>query len=268
MDYESRKVKWYWLTLFIFYSGFVIYLIFKGNPLLYSHLELRSALTAGDPKNTSTVPSSPRLVDKPGESASIARYNLARTAIDPIGAPRAKNYEEHVKHALNLDIPDFDIQHISQDRTGFYFTGSTPWAIAVNLDGTVRWKYKFRTAPVERPLHPILVDDKTAYLIHPAGGIAALDKNTGAIRWVLHLKQDVVAAPLLWNDHILLPTKNPSGVQLRLLRRSNGKMMDESPVFEVKVPNIELTYSDTLKLLLMTAGNKILAINPLNWSAQ
>ncbi len=267
MDYESRKVKWHWLLLFILHSAAVVYLIFKGNPLLYSHLELRSSLTVSDSKSQTTIPTNPEVLDKLSEITFVPRYNLSRTAVDTIAVPRSKDYVEFEKHSLNLGVPDFLANHISYDRSGFYFVNTSQWAIAVSPGGEVRWKYAFKKSSAGSLL-PALLDERLIYLVQSDGQIVCLDKANGSLRWALNLKQKVVAPPILWNDQILIPTKATTGVQLRMVKRLNGRVMEESPVIEVKQPNVDLTYADALKVMLVTVGTKVIALSPTTWSVQ
>ena len=124
MEYESRKIKWYYLLLFVLFCVGVVYLLFSGNPYLYSHLELRSALVAGEVKYRRTIPSKPDAPAKLGPPSAWARYNLQRTAVDPVSAPRSRSYVEFEKHAVELVAFKFldDVLHdrLFADRQHFF----------------------------------------------------------------------------------------------------------------------------------------------------
>lgn len=261
MDYESRKIKWYWLLVFIVYCGGVVYLLFQGNPFLYAKAELRSSLDVGEGVQRQTFPQHPGVV-APSSPTAQARYSLARTAIDPVGSPRSKNYVEYQRFPLELGIGDLDVQSVSPDPSGFYLTGKSPWAIAIGLDGKVRWKYRFKGLPAERSLLPTLLNETSVFLIHPQGEVVCLDKSSGEIRWIANLREDVAALPLLRKKNLLVPTKIQSGgVRMNTLNVSNGQVDEESPHLEIK-PGFQLSESSELGALIATVDNKVLALDP------
>jgi hypothetical protein len=186
MEYESRQVKWYVLILFIAYCGAAAYILFQGNPFLYSHLELRAAMTAGAESQLQTIPSVPA-VAKTGSPTFYSRYGFDRAAIDPLGSPRSKNFEEFETHAVETGLEKWEPQNIAYDSLGFYTSGKSQWITAIGLDGKARWKYKFLNPPGEKGLYPPMLDEANVYVVHPAGEIAAFDKTTGEIRWLLPL---------------------------------------------------------------------------------
>ena len=123
MDYESRQIKWYWVLLFSLYCGAVIFILFSENPYLYSRQELRNVMTKGEVASVLRIPAQPLPNLKPGAPTFFSRYNFSRTGVDPLGAPRSKNYDEYQQYRVQHGIEGFDIQHISQDASGFYLAG-------------------------------------------------------------------------------------------------------------------------------------------------
>ena len=263
MEYQSRKVKWYWLILFAGFCVGVVYLLFSGNPYLYSHLELRSALVAGDGIHRQTVPAHPDVPVKLGLTTGLARFNFQRTAIDPVGAPRSRTYVETDRHAVDLP-DDFDATNVVADASGFYLTGHSARALAVDPDGRVRWSYQFLNPPGERGLSAVILDEAGAYLVHPSGEIVCLDKKTGRLRWRLDLDQELGAAPFAWGKDLILPIKTAAGVQILRVPRANGQI-EAAPVKVDLKPNFTLAQAPTLDALIATVDNKVVAIDPETW---
>ena len=184
MEYESRKVKWYWVLLYMIFCGGVAYLLFTGNPFLYSHLELRSALLGGDVSQMHTVPTRPVPAPKTGTPMGFSRYHFNRTGQDPLPTPRSRSYIETDHNEVDLNVPGFEAQNIVHDDGGFYLSGKGPWAISVGFDGKTRWRYRFVDPSGEKALAPNLLDEASAYLTDSSGEVVCLDKITGQIRWV------------------------------------------------------------------------------------
>jgi hypothetical protein len=227
MDYESRKIKWYWFTLFLIFCGVSIYLLFRANPYLYSHIELRTAMTSGESLQRQSIPAQPVMTDKTGDITYYSRYGFDHAAIDPMSGPRSKNYEEYLKFPVTSGIEKWDVQHIAQDESGFYLTGKNPWAVAVGLEGQVRWKFRFKDATLERGLYPVLLDDASAYIVHPSGEVVTLNKTTGEIRWIMEIREDLGATPFLWKENLMLPIRVGNGLQLIAMKRLDGKVSSE-----------------------------------------
>lgn len=265
MDYESRQVKWYWLLLFIIYSAAVVYLLFTGNPYLYSHRELRSVLMSGDEARIATVPSKPVSPKKVGSATYHWRYNGERSAVDPLGSPRSKNYLEYEHNDVNFGFDKVDLQNITSDESGFFVSGKMPWIVAVGFDGQSRWKYRFKELPADRSVLPVLLDEANAYLIHPQGEIVALDKENGSLRWMMTTGQDVVASPFIWDSYLVVPIKGLTGIELRLIERSNGQPELQNPRLDLK-PGFLTSYGSTLKTLIASVDNKVISIDPENWA--
>lgn len=263
MDYESRKVKWYWFLAYIFYCSVVVYLLFQGNPLLYSRSELRSVLNVADGSHHLTVPLHPQEVALSPPTFQ-SRYNMARTSADPLSAPRNKVYQEYQRFPVNFGLENFEVQNVSQDQSGFYLTGKGPWAVALSLDGKPIWKYRFRSPAAQVGLLPILLDEHSAYLIDSMGEVVCVDKANGELRWRISLKQSVVAVPILWRQQIIIPTKSKSGVTLTLLMRINGRIATDLPTLALK-PGFLLSESAELNRLIATVENKVVSIDPGEW---
>jgi hypothetical protein len=241
------------------YCAAVIYFLFQHNPLLYSRQDLRSQLNVGETKHQQTVPSHP----EPGPAGNATfqqRYNLERTAVDPAGSPRSKNYSEFEHHPVELGVDDFILQNLTQDTSGIYLAGKSPWVFALDNDGKVRWKFRFKDVPSGSVL-PVLLDDSSAYIIHPQGQVVCLDKQSGALRWLLPLKAELAASPLLWKKALIIPARAAKGVQILTVERSNGKLDEEVHKLDIK-PGFELSEIPELKKFVATVDNKVILIDP------
>lgn len=259
MDYESRKIKWYWFLLFLIFCGVAVYLLFQANPYLYSHVELRTALNSGESLHRLTIPANPVKADKTGENAFYTRYGFDHAAIDPVSGPRSKNYEEYEHFKIDSGIPKWDVKNVVQDSTGFYLSGKNPWIVAVDLQGKVRWKFRFKDEALERDLYPPLIDEASVYAVHPSGEVVCLNKTTGEIRWVMDLREDLGATPLLWKENLLLPVRLGNGMQLILMNRLDGKVLAERKKLDLK-PGFEFSYSRDLNMLIATVDAKVVGI--------
>jgi hypothetical protein len=266
MDYESRQVKWYWLILFLGYSAMACYILFSGNPYLYSHHELRSALLTDGAAELQTIPSEPAAGGKPGAATYFQRYNFAHTGVDPAPGTRGKGYEEFEKNEVITGIDGWKPQHFAYDASGFYIAGTGGWLVAVGLDGKARWRYHFLKDPGERGLLPPLVDESYVYVVHPSGEVVAFDKMSGEIHWLLPLSAELVANPFLWGNLLLLPTKGPAGIQLVQITRANGKRLEANPRLDIK-PGFQISHAASSDVLIATVESKVVAIDPENWAA-
>lgn len=264
MDYESRQVKWYWAFTFVFYSGAVIYLLFQGNPMLYSRHDLRSSLEAGENIHHQTIPTHPETVPE-SSPTFFQRYNFQRTATDPIGSPRSKNFEEYKHTVLDFSQENLDATNVTQDNSGLFVSGKSAWVAAVNSDGSIRWKYHFKELAPGKAVLPVLLDDHSAYLVHPNGDVVCLDKGSGAIRWLNSIKSDVVADPVLWKNSLIVPTKSESGVQMSAVDRATGKVNEESATVALK-PGFILSFAPELGALIAVVENKVIAFDPEEWN--
>lgn len=264
MDYETRHVKWYWLFLFIIYSGGVIYLLFSGNPYLYSHHELRALLNDSDISETLTIPAKPDQSASLGAPTFFARYNFERSAVDPLGTPRYKDYQEHQNFSVKLEVENFEVRHIAQDGTGFYLTGNNPWVVRVGLDGETLWRFRMRDLPSDRTPLPVLLDENKAYIAHPQGEVICLNKHDGSIHWVLKMEQEVVTSPFFWENSLILPVKGTKNVRLLLINRATGKVSKNTPTLDLK-PGFQVTHIPGGKGILATFDNKVVAIDPAHW---
>lgn len=265
MEYESRKVKWYWLALFVMFCMGVAYLLFSANPYLYSHQDLRSALTTGDVVRQQSIPSKPVPPTQLGSPMGLARYNLERTATDPLGSPRSRAYEEYETQPIDLKLEDFSPSNFVGDQSGFYLNGESPWVVAVKPDGAVAWKYRFAKLAAQGALPPVLLDESNAYLVNPNSEIVCLDKKTGQLRWMIDLRQELAAAPFLWGKNILIPVKGaPNGLMLKQVRRADGGLEAQAPKLDVK-PDFHISYAPTLEAFIATADNKVVALDPEDW---
>lgn len=266
MDYDSREVKWYWLILFSLYCGAVGYLLFSGNPYLYSNKELIAALSSADLLQKSVIPAKPDSPPRTGVSTFFERYNFERTGVDPAGVPRLKNYVEYQKYEVKTGLDDFEFKSVVSDDSGFYVTGKSPWVVAIGLNGEARWRFRFRDLKAEQSLLPVLLDESSAYLVHPEGEIVCLNKTDGSIRWVLETDLPVAGTPFLWQGHVIVPFKAAKEMQLLQVQRTTGIREKATPKLDAK-PGFILSYSPVLKALIAAFDNKVVAIDPDNWNS-
>ncbi len=265
MDYDSRQIRWYWLLLFILYSGVVIYLLFMGNPYLYSHHELRAAMSRGEATNTLlTIPAQPPTTEKVGSPTFFQRFNFARNGVDPFGSPRNKNYEEYKQFPVQHGVENFEVQNIAQDATGFYLTGKSPWVVSIGLDGELRWKFRAHEDMGDKAMATVLLDETTAYIVHPHGEVLGLNKTDGSIRWLTHLDKELIAQPFLWKDNIVVPVKGTTTSEWIRVRRADGKGTDKAAKVDIK-PGFLVSQGPGTKSLIVTADNKIMSIDTEDW---
>lgn len=251
--------------VFMLFCGAVVYLLFSGNPYLYSHLELRSALMVNEVKTHHTIPVQPAILDKVSPPTFYSRYNFERTAVDHNSSPRHRAYEEYETHNVDLGLDEFEVSHVADDDTGFYLSGKSPWVVAIGVDGQLHWKYRFTSLTEDHSIFPILLDEARAYLIHPSGEVVALDKNTGALQFLMDLHQEVVAPPFIWGKNLVVPVKGQTGVEMVNIHRSDGQMDPNPQRIDIK-PGFLLSHSSTLTGVIATVDNKVMALNPENWS--
>ena len=266
MEYESRQVKWYWLLVFIIYCGGVAYLLFKGNPYLYSHHELRASMSRQESRDYLRVPKEPAAADKASAPTFVSRYAMTRAAIDPLGTPRHKDYLEHQKFPVQHGIEDFDVKHVSSDTSGFYLSGSTPWVVAAGLEGELRWKMKLSDVPEGKSIQPIALDETTAYVVHPSGEVFALEKSTGQVRWLINLEHELLAEPFIFLSHLIVPVKasSASGIEFYRVNRLTGELEDQIPRFDFK-PGFQVSVSPGGKDLIVVSDNKVIAVDSETW---
>lgn len=264
MEYESRKVKWYWLIAFILYSGGVVYLLFQANPFLYSHHELKASLTEKDTRQLRSIPARPNV--EPGGTIvnTSGNMNSENNGMDPLSAPRSKSLLEYESHPVNFDFTKWTPQHISADGDSFYLVGKSPWIVAINFSGEPKWQFKFLADPGDRSLSRPIIDTHYIYVVHPKGDIVALNKKTGSVVWLLPTGRELIADPFAWENQLVLPVRGDTGVQLLFVNRLSGQATEKLVNLEIK-PGFSLSYSPQSKVFIASIDNKILAIDPLSW---
>jgi len=246
------------------YCGVVIYLLFNGNPYLYSHHELRAAMTRGESLNLLTIPEKSPPNGKTGDATYFDRFNFHRSGVDPLGSPRSKNYEEYQTFPVNHGVEGFVPLNIAHDDSGFYLTGKSPWIVSVGLDGELRWKFRVHDVKDDKPLPAVLLDETTAYIVHPQGEALALNKADGSIRWLINGDKELIAQPFLWQGHLILPVKGTTTSEWLLIKRTDGKLAEKSPTVDIK-PGFLVSQGPGGKSIIATVDNKILAVDPEDW---
>ena len=246
MDYERRRLRWYWVTLFVIYCGAVVYFVLTRNPLLYSHLELKQALLAAPDSKVEPVPSpakQPQLPEKLGDQAYFSRINSEQNGDASSDATYGKNFVETDVVPLSID-EDFHPNKWTFNDLGVV-VGGTDAAAAFNWTGQKLWEFRF--APSGKPLSDVLSDSVLSYLISPSGEAIALNKSSGVMQWDLKLKEDVVGPTLLSLDRLLIPLKAHSGeaksmrpaFRWAVIKRTTGELLEYSKVLDVR-PGFEL----------------------------
>jgi len=265
MEYQSRTVKWYWVILFLLFCTFSVYTLFTGNPYLYSHVELRSALDAGDESRRIPVPTPPK--NRQGEPSAITffpRYNVENTAVDPIPTARSKNHVVHSNHTVNLEGAENDNVQVAQDDSGFYVAAESGWVWALGLEGQIRWRYRFLQVDEKQGLMRPLLDGQSIYMVSYMGEIVCLNKSTGALRWSLSLGEPVVSKPFLFDKALVVPTKGQTGVDLQMVHRLFGELDPKPPRFDFKA-DFEVSQIPSLKLAIISYANKVSAVSTETW---
>lgn len=265
MDYDGREIKWYWLLLFILYSGAVIYLLFQGNPYLYSHHELRAAMSRGEATSSLlTIPAQSPPTAKAAAPTYFERFNFQRSAVDPLGSPRSKNYEEYKTFPVEHGVEGFAVENISNDGTGFYLSGKSPWVVSIGLEGELRWKFRAAEIGDDKAMAKVLLDESAAYVVHPGGEVVALNKVDGSLKWLTNIDKGLIAQPFLWKDLIVIPVKGTTTSEWAIIRRADGKVREKSPKLDIK-PNFVVSQGPGSETLIVCADNKVMGIDTKEW---
>lgn len=264
MDYDGRQIRWYWLLLFVLYCGGVLYLLFNGNPYLYSHHELRAAMSRGETANLLTIPEHMSAPEKVSSATFFQRFNFGRSGVDPLGAPRSKNYEEYQTFQVKHGVDGFEAQNIAVDESGFYLTGKSPWVIAIGLDGELRWKFRVHDIKDEKSMPAVLLDETTAYIVHPLGEALALNKTDGSIRWLINVDKELIAQPFLWQGHLVMPVKGATTGEWVMVKRGDGKLAEKTAVIDIK-PGFQVSQGPSGKSVIVTLDNKVIAVDSDEW---
>ncbi len=267
MDYDSRHVKWYWLLLFIVYCGAVVYLLFSGNPYLYSDQELRASMSRSDSLDLLTIPAQGMSGGKITAQTHFYRFDFQRSGVDPLGAPRYKDYVEYQTFPVQHGLEGFEIENIAQDSSGFYLTGASPWLVSVSLEGELRWKFKLADMKPGTKLWPALLDEDSVYAIHPSGEILGIRKSDGSLRWLTNVDKEAIAEPFIWQDHVVIPVKGKRTSEWMLIRRTDGKLNEKVPKIDVK-PGFMVSKGPGKKTLILTAENKVYALDTERWKIE
>ena len=267
MEYGSRKVKWYALLLFMGFCGLAIYRLLQANPYLYAHSELRGAALQNVDRVRQTIPARPRQPSRLAPITFQPRYGLERNGIDPLGVPRSRAYVEAAFHEIKFDIPQFEPSVMTGDQSGFVISSKSAWVVAVNLNGQVRWRYKFANRAADTAPY-VLLDEDYVYLVHPAGEILSLSKSDGELHWLLDLRQEVAAQPFFWNRHIVVPLRAADGrgekLRMMQIRRADGLTELDPPRLAAK-PGILFSFNTTLGALIGVVDNRVVAVDPGDW---
>lgn len=267
MDYDRRQVKWYWIVLFVLYSGGVLFLLFENNPYLYSHNELRAAMSRGDTLDFFTLPAKSAGTENVGPATYFSRFDAGHTGIDPLGSPRSKNYEEYSQFPVNFGEEGFTPEAVAQDSSGLYISGKSPWIFSVGLDGEVRWRFKTRDLKDDKSGPFVFLDEKSVYVVHPQGEILSLDKTNGHVRWLTHLERDVVADPFIHRSLIIVPVKGTKAAEWVPIKRADGKAVKKGVPVEIK-PDFKVSETAGGKTLIVVSDNKVFAVDPEDFSIE
>lgn len=261
MDYRPRKLSGLAVTVFLLYTGFVIWSVLSQNPYLYSHFELKSKLAETSDWIHQPVPNR--------ESAAAWTASLAYTADQQ--EPKEKNdvressWEEWHRGAIN--VTDFNMISWIHDEETFYLY-SKDRIVAVNNDGQVIWQYKALSegGDLFRPD----VDSKFVYLAQSRGAVGALDRKTGQVVWWNELSTEILQQPLFVKGDMWLLTKSAKTMgksqnqnfEVVLVRRSSGEVVPaEKPRdFDAKLVSY-WQWSDALDQLIVISDARIYAFS-------
>ncbi len=134
--------------------------------------------------------------------------------------------------------------------------------VAVNNDGTIRWKKKINAIPISTPV----IDNNTIYTITNDNKLYALNAEDGRIKWIHYgsSKDSAIfgsADPIIYKNYVIA---SYSSGELFVLNKNNGEV-----VFDTKLigryflfSNFELTDIDSTpqiknNILVATANNGI-----------
>lgn len=262
MDYESRHVKWYWMLAFTGFCGLTGYLLFLGNPFLYSNSELRTQLGQSTSVAMLIPETRPEAGTLPNEPFT-SRTNWARTAqVKP-----ENSFKWELKEVQNFPLSSdikFTADAMTADGGGFILSDSADTVSSVSFEGHLRWQYRFKEAfGSDGPFSPI-TDGKLAYLFHPNGQVVTLSAKTGELIWSLDLPFAVAAQPFIWGEKLVAPVRDKNQIALIEIERRNGDMSNRSDKIDIK-PGFLASYNESQKLMILTSDNKVVAINPEGW---
>jgi hypothetical protein len=267
MDFEHRRVRWYWVTLFLIYCGVSVYGLLSKNPYLYSHNELKKEIQAEPDQKAEPVPSVANQLPLPaslGEQTYWYRLNVERNAMAPADPPWSEIFNEKEVFPL-VSTEDFRPACWAIDGDGVFIGGANA-AAGFALDGRKMWEYHFPEAS-KKPLTDALVDRVMAYLIHPTGEIVAVNKKNGELQWSIRLREEVVGPTFLSKDKIFIPVKSRiesktprAAFRWVILKKTTGEISSFSKPVEAK-PDFSITFSPELNNWFLVSENKITAID-------
>lgn len=290
MEYDRHRTRWTHIAIYLIYVSMAGYLLLKNNPYLYSHKELRLAL-AGEHVDTVTPVPKGESQRASGNVTFWTRQNAERTGQDLSGNSRDKDYLSDWQKPILDSQEDGEINFWAFDTSGFFFTGTHPWALALSPEGDLKWRFRFANrGNQERGLLEPVTDEASVYLTQPDGQIAGLEKSTGRVIWMLKLGSEILAPPVAVENELILPIKplapeikrleessmesqtksskkpvGPTPVNLLVYRfarinRLTGELIDYSNAFQAGGLT-SLTYVKELNQIFLTNDNKIVSLN-------
>lgn len=259
MDYRPRKISGLAVTIFLLYTGFVIWSVLSQNPYLYSHFELKSKLAETSDWIYKPVP---------------ARETTAWTAPLTFSAEQQEKEKNDVResswdewHRSALALPDFNMTSWIHDEDAFYLY-SKDRIVAVNNEGQIIWQY--RALPAEGDLFRPDVDSKYVYFAQTKGSVGALDRKTGQVMWWNELSTDILQQPLFVKSEIWLLTKAAQKTgksqnqtfEVLSVRRSSGEVVssDKDRSFDLKTVSY-WQWSDALEQLIVISDARVYAFS-------
>lgn len=269
MDYERRRMTWYWVTLFVIYCMVMIYVVLTGNPYLYTHQEFKHELQSAPEQNPEPVPSVASQLPLPkslGEQTYRSRMNAERNGDAPSDTTFGKNFVEKQVSPIVADS-DFKLSLWSADHDGFYLASSDK-ALGYNLDGQKIWEFRF--AEPGKPLSDIISDGGLVYMIQSNGGIVALNKLNGQLQWSNKLRDEVVGPSFISKGRLLIPLKSRTQTdgkaprpmfRFAVIKRETGELQQYSKPLEAK-PGFQISMAPELDIWILSYDNKMVAVDP------
>lgn len=283
MEFDRNKTPRLQVFFYIVYVCAVIYLLLDNNPFLYSNKELRVSLAGEQIDGVSPIP---KRVEVPTTSTAEvtfwSRFNPERNHQDLSGNSRDKDYIPSWYKTISEGIEASDLTGWAADTSGIYLTTKGPWALALNPDGHLKWKFRFTESLPEQGLLEPAMDEDFIYLSRPQGQFAALRKKDGHLQWKVELASEILSAPLLADQYVwlvikpidseikrleeMVPQKGtrkkqaPPPYRFVKLHRQTGELVDYSQPLALNGP-VFLTLARDQKSLIATNDNKIYFLN-------
>lgn len=288
MDYRRNHTPWYWIALFILYVGGIVTMLFAiGNPYLYSTKILKNVLSVAKDETPLPTPRPDSQTDIPsslGSELGSLRMNTQRTGVDLSAETRDRKWSENWSKAILTDVAfDFEKDQIHVDNLGAFVARQNGEISYINLDGKLQWKFELTVAQDDFFLPP-MSDDQLLYLATSSGRIIAIRKDTGALQWHNRIAREIISAPLLRGEDLLIAIEPTSGLRAKFiteekaksrqdtkrfslarLKRKTGEFVTLSDPFEAK-SQIWISFQPESDTLVLSAKDRLLRMDGMKLS--